>query len=60
MPGNRHPDPRPYPQGDIPMMRRILSALDRFEDSPAGLFLGAVALFVPPILIMSLNEGGVR
>lgn len=42
------------------MMRRILSALDRFEDSPAGLLLGAVAVFVPPILILSLNEGGVR
>jgi hypothetical protein len=50
----------PVPKGETPMMRRLLAALDRFEDSPAGLALGAAALFTLFLLPLFLNEGGLR
>ena len=44
----------------FPMLHRFLLALERFEDSPLGLALGAAVVFAAPCLILSLNEGGVR
>lgn len=48
------------PHGVFPMMRRLLSALDRFEDSPAGRGLGLITLFALPLALLALNEAGVR
>ncbi len=39
-------------------LHRMICALDRFEDSPLGLALGAVTLFVLGLLPLFLNEGG--
>lgn len=60
MPGAAHSFPHPVPHGDFPMLTRLLAAIDRFEDRPAGRFLGLVVLFALPLALLALNEGGVR
>jgi hypothetical protein len=42
------------------MLTRVLSAFERFEDSPAGLILGVLIVFALPLGLLALNEGGVR
>lgn len=39
-------------------LHRMFRALDRFEDSPVGLALGAATLFALGLLPLFLNEGG--
>ena len=50
----------PFSTGVFPMFTHILTAIDRFEDSPLGRALGAVALFALALLPLALNEGGFR
>ncbi len=60
MPGAFHPVPPSSLPGDIPMLTRIVIALGRFEDSPAGHVLGLVVLFALALSPLALNEAGVR
>lgn len=39
-------------------LHRMICAIDRFEDSPVGLVLGAATLFALGLLPLFLNEGG--
>lgn len=42
------------------MIHRLLTALYRFEDSPAGMCLGVATVFALPLILLALNEGGMR
>lgn len=47
------------PKGEPAMrLHRMIRALDRFEDSPFGLALGATTLFALGLLPLFLNERG--
>lgn len=50
----------PFNQGVFPMITRLLTVLDRFEDSPSGRVLGLAVLFALAVLPLALSEGGLR